>query len=68
MGFNVQFILVDKENSMNMMYWDAFIGLKVPKDPMLPRPKVLVGFAEAEAEVRGYVLAQLLVMQWSKCS
>lgn len=53
---------------MNMMYWDAFIGLKVPKDSMLPRPKVLVGFAEAEAEVRGYVLAQLLVMQWSKCS
>ncbi|KAG4957486.1 hypothetical protein JHK85_043866 [Glycine max] len=37
---------------MNMMYWDAFIGLKVPKDSMLPRPKVLVGFAEAEAEVR----------------
>lgn len=54
MGFNIQHILVDQDSSANVMYWDAFIGLKVPKDLLSPYLGALVRFVMEEIEVQGY--------------
>ena len=54
MGFNIQHILVDQDSSANVMYWDAFIGLKVPKDLLSLYLGALVRFVMEEIEVQGY--------------
>lgn len=45
MAFNVKHILVGRGSSMNVLYWDTFIGLNIPKNLLQPYHGALVGFA-----------------------
>jgi len=55
MGRNVHRVLIDQGSSANVMFWEAFVGLQVPRDQLLPFDGVLVGFSGEQVEVRGYV-------------
>jgi len=37
------------------MFYDALVGLQIPRDQLLPFDGVLVGFSSEQVEVRGYV-------------
>jgi len=55
MGRNVHRVLIDQGSSADVMFWDAFIGLQVPRDQLQPFDGVLVGFSGEQVEVRGHV-------------
>ena len=55
MGRNVHRVLIDQGSSADVMFWEAFIGLQIPRDQLLPFDGVLVGFSGEQVEVRGYV-------------
>jgi len=55
MGRNVHKILIDQGSSADVMFWEAFVSLQIPRDQLLPFDGVLVGFSGEQVEVRGYV-------------
>jgi len=55
MGRNVHQVLIDQGSSADVMFWDAFTGMLIPKDQLQPFDGVLVGFSGEQVEVRGYV-------------
>ncbi|XP_027916049.1 uncharacterized protein LOC114175492 [Vigna unguiculata] len=55
MGRNVHRVLIDQGSSADVMFWDTFVGLQIPRDQLLPFDGVLVGFSSEQVEVRGYV-------------
>ncbi|XP_027905968.1 uncharacterized protein LOC114165580 [Vigna unguiculata] len=55
MGRNVHRVLIDQGSSTDVMFWDTFVGLQVPRDQLQPFDGVLVGFSGEQVEVRGHV-------------
>jgi len=55
MGRNVHRVLIDQGSSADVMFLDAFVGLQIPRDQLMPFDGVLVGFSGEQVEVRGYV-------------
>jgi len=55
MGINVHRVLVDQGSSIDVMFWDAFVGMQVLRDQLQPFNGVLVGFSGEQVEVQGYV-------------
>ncbi|XP_020209306.1 uncharacterized protein LOC109794252 [Cajanus cajan] len=54
MGYNVKRVLVDQGSSADIMFWEAFIGMKIPTDRLMPYAGTLVGFAGDQITARGY--------------
>ncbi|XP_020235084.1 uncharacterized protein LOC109814954 [Cajanus cajan] len=44
MGYNVKRVLIDQGSSADIMFWEAFIGMKIPTDRLMPYAGTLVGF------------------------
>lgn len=34
MGRNVHRVLIDQDSSMDVMFWDIFVGLQIPKEQL----------------------------------
>nr|KYP34074.1 Transposon Ty3-G Gag-Pol polyprotein [Cajanus cajan] len=45
MGYNVKRVLVDQGSSTDIMFWEAFVGMKILTDRLMPYVGTLVGFA-----------------------
>nr|KYP70671.1 hypothetical protein KK1_009899 [Cajanus cajan] len=54
MGYNVKRVLVDQGSSTDIMFWEAFIGMRIPTDRLMPYAGTLVGFAGDQVTARGY--------------
>nr|KYP72760.1 hypothetical protein KK1_005361 [Cajanus cajan] len=54
MGYNVKRVLVDQGSSTDIMFWEAFIGMRIPTDRLMPYVGTLVGFAGDQVTARGY--------------
>ncbi|XP_020225380.1 uncharacterized protein LOC109807270 [Cajanus cajan] len=54
MGYNVKRVLVDQCSSADIMFWDAFVGMKILTDCLMPYAGTLVGFAGDQVMARGY--------------
>nr|KYP35454.1 hypothetical protein KK1_043508 [Cajanus cajan] len=50
MGYNVKRVLVDQGSSADIMFWEAFVGMKILTDRLMPYAGTLVGFAVSLAE------------------
>nr|KYP36129.1 hypothetical protein KK1_042781 [Cajanus cajan] len=55
MGYNVKRVLVDQGSSADILFWEAFAGMKIPNDRLLPYTGTLVGFAGDQVMARGNV-------------
>ena len=55
MGRNVHRVLIDQGSSADVIFWDTFVGMQVPRDQLQPFDGVLVGFSGEQVEVRGFV-------------
>ena len=55
MGRNVHRVLIDQGSSADVMFWDTFVGIQVPRDQLRPYDGILVGFSGEQVEVRGHV-------------
>nr|KYP72715.1 hypothetical protein KK1_005315 [Cajanus cajan] len=53
MGYNVKRVLVDQGSSANIMFWEAFVGMKIPTDRLMSYAGTLVGFAGDQVIARG---------------
>jgi len=54
MGRNVHRVLVDKGSSTDVMFWETFLGIKIPLDQLRPFDSCLDRFTRDQVEVRGY--------------
>ncbi|XP_020207422.1 uncharacterized protein LOC109792422 [Cajanus cajan] len=54
MGYNVKRMLVDQGSSVDIMFWEAFIGMKISTDRLMPYAGTLVGFAGDQVTAKGY--------------
>uniref|UniRef100_A0A151UII5 Uncharacterized protein n=1 Tax=Cajanus cajan TaxID=3821 RepID=A0A151UII5_CAJCA len=54
MGYNVKRVLVDQGSSADIMFWEAFVGMKIPTDRLMPYAGTLVGFVGDQVTARGY--------------
>ncbi|XP_020207331.1 uncharacterized protein LOC109792338 [Cajanus cajan] len=54
MGYNVKRVLVDQGSSTDIMFWEAFVGMKILTDRLMPYVGTLVGFAGDQVTARGY--------------
>ncbi|XP_020218761.1 uncharacterized protein LOC109801992 [Cajanus cajan] len=45
MGYNVKRGLIDQGSSADILFWEAFEGMKIPNDRLIPYAGTLVGFA-----------------------
>ncbi|XP_020237714.1 uncharacterized protein LOC109816947 [Cajanus cajan] len=54
MGYNVKHVLVDQGSSADIMFWEAFVGMKILTDRLMPYAGTLVGFAGNQVTARGY--------------
>nr|KYP34675.1 hypothetical protein KK1_044345 [Cajanus cajan] len=54
MGYNVKRVLVDQGSSEDIMFWEAFVGMKILTDLLMPYAGTLVGFAGDQVTARGY--------------
>nr|KYP43716.1 Retrovirus-related Pol polyprotein from transposon 17.6 [Cajanus cajan] len=54
MGYNVKRVLVDQGSSADIMFWEAFVGMKIPTDRLMPYAGTLVGFVGDQVTTRGY--------------
>nr|KYP59660.1 hypothetical protein KK1_015096 [Cajanus cajan] len=54
MGYNVKRVLVDQGSSANILFWEAFVGMKIPNDRLVPYARTLVGFVGDQVMARGY--------------
>jgi len=55
MGRNVHRVLVDQGSSVDVMFWNTYVGLQIPTDQLRPFDGVLAGFSGDQVEVKGYV-------------
>jgi len=55
MGRNVHQELINQESSVDVMFWDKFSGLQIPKEQLQSFNGVLVGFSGKRVKDRGYV-------------
>ncbi|XP_020235769.1 uncharacterized protein LOC109815456 [Cajanus cajan] len=54
MGYNVKRVLIDQGSSADILFWEAFEGMKIPNDRLIPYAGTLVGFAGDQVIARGY--------------
>ncbi|XP_020208161.1 uncharacterized protein LOC109793106 [Cajanus cajan] len=54
MGYNVKCVLVDQGSSADILFWEAFVGMKIPTNQLIPYAGTLVGFAGDQVMARGY--------------
>ncbi|XP_020217746.1 uncharacterized protein LOC109801147 [Cajanus cajan] len=54
MRYNVKRVLVDQGSSADILFWEAFEGMKIPNDRLIPYAGTLVGFAGDQVIARGY--------------
>ncbi|XP_020206440.1 uncharacterized protein LOC109791543 [Cajanus cajan] len=66
MGYNVKRIVVDQGSSTNILFWEAFMGMKIPNDRLIPYVGTLVGFAGDQVMARGYVDLEMTFGQGSQ--
>ncbi|XP_020229084.1 uncharacterized protein LOC109810112 [Cajanus cajan] len=53
-GYNVKRVLIDQGSSAGILLWEAFEGMKIPNDRLIPYAGTLVGFAGDQVIARGY--------------
>jgi hypothetical protein len=56
LGWDLKRVLMDTGNSANIMYWDAFAGMKLTTEQLHPYSGTLVGFSGEQVEVCRYVM------------
>nr|KYP44235.1 hypothetical protein KK1_034300 [Cajanus cajan] len=54
MDYNVKRVLADQGSSADILFWEAFVGMKIPNDRLIPYVGTLVGFAGDQVMARGY--------------
>ncbi|XP_020240273.1 uncharacterized protein LOC109819092 [Cajanus cajan] len=54
MGYNVKRVLVDQGSSTDILFWEAFVGMKIPNDRLVPYAGTLVGFVGDQVMAKGY--------------
>jgi len=54
MGRNVHMVLINQGSSIDVMFWETFVGLQIPIDRLQPFNGMLVDFSWEQVEVRGY--------------
>ena len=50
---NVHRVLIDQGSSIDVMFWDTYLGLQIPLDQLMPFDGCLVDFTGDQVEVRG---------------
>ncbi|XP_020206004.1 uncharacterized protein LOC109791150 [Cajanus cajan] len=45
MGYNVKRVLVDQGSLADILFWETFVGMKIPNDRLVPYTGTLVSFA-----------------------
>nr|KYP44215.1 Retrovirus-related Pol polyprotein from transposon 412 family [Cajanus cajan] len=53
MDYNVKRVLADQGSSADILFWEAFVGMKIPNDRLIPYVGTLVGFAGDQVMARG---------------
>ncbi|XP_020234170.1 uncharacterized protein LOC109814212 [Cajanus cajan] len=62
MDYNVKRVLVNQGSSTDILFWEAFVGMKIPNDRLVPYVGTLVGFAGDQVMARGPTLNKLGVV------
>nr|KYP41824.1 Transposon Ty3-I Gag-Pol polyprotein [Cajanus cajan] len=55
MGYNVKRVLVDQGSSTDILFWEAFVRMKIPSNRLVPYTGTLIGFAGDQVVARGNV-------------